>query len=222
MSMTLKRSRIKTLKDSWRDWTIYRSLKKNESMKSMIYSQPKGIFYGIIFSLIMWWIPIAGPATAGYIAGRSSGTPSKALVSTLVATSILMILTMMFLPFKTGVLSSIGNYLSSGVIAISGSKLVAYSGFLTDLYTSYGILKTLTIIMPGSLIILNVFGYAGGFISQIKRQEENYSAGYLKNRVGTAVVNRERKSKIDERKIIREFKDARNDDEDGVGDWTYL
>ncbi len=220
--MTLKRSRIRTIKDSWRDWTIYRSMKKNESMKSMIYSQPKGIFYGIIFSLIMWWIPIAGPAAAGYIAGRTSGTPSKAVISTLVATSILMILTMMFLPFRTGVLSSVGTYLSSGVIAVSGSKLVAYSGFITDLYTSYGILKTLTIIMPGSLIILNVFGYAGGFMSQIKRQEENYAAGYLKNSVGTSVANRGRSSNPDERKIIREFKDARNDSEDGVGDWTYL
>jgi hypothetical protein len=220
--MTLKRSRIKTIKDSWRDWTLYRSMKKNESMKSMIYSQPKGIFYGIIFSLLMWWIPIAGPAAAGYIAGRTSGTPSKAIISTLVATSILMILTMMFLPFRTGVLSSVGTYLSSGVIAVSGSKLVAYSGFLTDLYTSYGILKTLTIIMPGSLIILNVFGYAGGYMSQIKRQEENYSAGYLKKIVGTPLVKKEGSSNPDERKIIREFKDARNDSEDGVGDWTYL
>ena len=220
--MTFKRSRIKTMKDSWRDWTIYRSMKKNESMKSMIYSQPKGIFYGIIFSLLMWWIPIAGPAAAGYIAGRTSGTPSKAVISTLVATSILMILTMMFLPFRTGVLSSVGTYLSSGVIAVSGSKLVAYSGFLTDLYTSYGILKTLTIIMPGSLIILNVFGYAGGYMSQIKRQEENYSAGYLKNSVGSSLAKKEGSSNPDERKIIREFKDARNDSEDGVGDWTYL
>jgi len=220
--MTLKRSRIKTLKDSWRDWTIYRSMKKNESMKSMIYSQPKGIFYGIIFSLLMWWIPIAGPAAAGYIAGRTSGTPSKAVISTLVATSILMILTMMFLPFRTGILSSVGTYLSSGVIAVSGSKLFAYSGFITDIYTSYGILKTLTIIMPGSLIILNVFGYAGGFMSQIKRQEENYSVGYLKNAAGTTAANRGRSSNPDERKIIREFKDARNDSEDGVGDWTYL
>ena len=220
--MTLKRSRIKSMKDSWRDWTIYRTMKKNESMKSMIYSQPKGIFYGIVFSLLMWWIPIAGPAAAGYISGRTSGTPSKAVVSTLVATSILMILTMMFLPFRTGVLSSVGTYLSSGVIAVSGSKLVAYSGFLTDLYTSYGILKTLTIIMPGSLIILNVFGYAGGYMSQIKRQEENYSAGYLKNSVGASVAKKERTSNPDERKIIREFKDARNDSEDGVGDWTYL
>ncbi len=220
--MTLKRSRIKSMKDSWRDWTIYRTMKKNESMKSMIYSQPKGIFYGIVFSLLMWWIPIAGPAAAGYISGRTSGTPSKAVVSTLVATSILMILTMMFLPFRTGVLSSVGTYLSSGVIAVSGSKLFAYSGFLTDLYTSYGILKTLTIIMPGSLIILNVFGYAGGYMSQIKRQEENYSAGYLKNSVGASVAKKERTSNPDERKIIREFKDARNDSEDGVGDWTYL
>ena len=220
--MTLKRSRMKSMKDSWRDWTIYRAMKKNESMKSMIYSQPKGIFYGIVFSLLMWWIPIAGPAAAGYISGRTSGTPSKAVVSTLVATSILMILTMMFLPFRTGFLSSVGTYLSSGVIAVSGSKLVAYSGFLTDLYTSYGILKTLTIIMPGSLIILNVFGYAGGYMSQIKRQEENYSAGYLKNSVAASLAKKERTSNPGERKIIREFKDARNDNEEGVGDWTYL
>lgn len=220
--MTLKRSRIRNLKGSWRDWTIYRTMKKNENMKSMIYSQHKGIFYGIVFSILMWWIPIAGPAAAGYIAGRSSGTPSKAVISTMVATSVLMFLTMMFLPFRTGLLGSAGTYLSSGVIAVSGSKLVAYSGFLTDLYTSYGILKTLTIIMPGSLVILNIFGYAGGFMSQIKRQEENYSAGYLKNNLVLSQTGRERESSQDERKIIREFKDARNDSEEGVGDWSYL
>lgn len=222
MSMTLKRSRIKSLKASWRDWTIYRTMKKNESMKSMIYSQQKGIFYGIVFTLLMWWIPIAGPAAAGYIAGRSSGTPSKAIVSTMVATSVLMILTLMFLPFRTGILGSFGTYLSTGVIAASGSKLVAYSSFLTDLYTSYGILKTLTIIMPGSLIILNVFGYAGGFMSQIKRQEENYAAGYLKNNVVLPPQGKDRETNPDGRKIIREFKDAGSDREEGVGDWSYL
>ena len=40
--------------------------------------------------------------------------------------------------------------------------------------------------------------------------------------MGASVAKKERTSNPDERKIIREFKDARNDSEDGVGDWTYL
>ena len=50
------------------------SRQNKKSYDVSVYSQGKGIFYSLIFSIMLWWIPIAGPAIAGYLGGRKSGT----------------------------------------------------------------------------------------------------------------------------------------------------
>lgn len=220
--MTMKRSRLRSTKQRLRTWQIERGFKKNKRKSALVYSQSKGLLYSIVFSLLLWWIPIAGPAIAGYLSGRKSGSVGSALTSSLVATAIITFLTLSLLPFKSGVLAFFGGYLSTGIQSFSQSKLISFSNITTDLYTAYGIIRTFTIIIPSSLVTLNIFSYIGGFHSTLKAQEENFSHSYMTKSVEDKLVSFRNKPKVKlEKRVIREFNDGGNDEE-SVGGWSYL
>ena len=221
--MTSSRLSLGNLKESLKIRSLKKAYDKKDRKEILLYSQPKGIFYTILFSVMLWWIPIAGPSIAGYIGGRKSGDTVRAMTSSLVSTSVLVLITLSLAPFQTGILGGASTYFGSGVLTLSKSSLVAYSGLLTDLYTGYGLIKTLTLILPGSLILLNVFSYTGGFVSKFKQQEENLSYSYVQK----DVEDRTRSVKIVPRvpgygKILKQVSDGSEEEEDGVGGWSYL
>ncbi|MDS0257298.1 hypothetical protein ApAK_06390 [Thermoplasmatales archaeon AK] len=169
-------------------------LSKNANRSDItVYSQSKGLMYTIIFALLLWWIPIAGPSLAGYLGGRKSGNIHNALTSSLVTTSVIIIITLMIAPLKTGVLGGASQYFSTGVLQFSQSSLIAYSGVLADLYTAYGIIKTISIIIPGSILLLNRIRTARS-VPQVK----TYS------------------------KSLKQVTPGGDDDEDSSGSWSYL
>ena len=222
--MTWKKSRFDSVKEMFNRWQLEKYYARDNQKDILIYSQSKGIAYALVFSILLWWLPVAGPALAGYLAGRKSGTVTKAIFSSLIATSVIMLLTLSLLPFKEGVLSSFGTYLNTGVLALSQSKLVSSSNFLTDMYTSYGIIKTFSIIIPSSIITLNIFSYVGGFYTTLKTQEEKFSRDYMSRNVEDKIYSASRnRPKVQiERKKIREFNSGENDTDDGFNGWSYL
>ena len=221
--MTSKKLGLKNLRESLVRRGLERDYLKRNRKDVLIYSQAKGIYYSVLFSILLWWIPIAGPAIAGYIGGRKSGSTSKALTSSLISTSVILMITFMLAPFQTGIPGGANTYFSSGVLTLSQSRLIAYSGILTDMYTGYGLIKTFTIILPGSLLIMNIFGYTGGFISTFKRQEDGLSYSYISKNVDDRIRTIRSVPKVQaSRRLIREFTDGTNEEEDGVGGWSYL
>ena len=200
---------------------ISRNSRQNHDVT--VYSQGKGIFYSLIFSLTLWWIPVAGPAIAGYLGGRKSGSVGKALVSSFVSTAVIVLIIFSLSPFKGGFLGSTGTYFSTGVLQFSQSNLIAYSGILNDLYTSYGIIKTMALIMPGSVLLLNIFSFTGGFYSNFKMQEENLSHSFMQKDVeGRLNSVRKAPSVRIEPRTIKEYTDGTDDDSEYGGSWSYL
>ncbi|MFG1449274.1 MAG: hypothetical protein AAE983_01360 [Thermoplasmataceae archaeon] len=199
------------------------SRQNKKSYDVSVYSQGKGIFYSLIFSMMLWWIPVAGPAIAGYLGGRKSGTMGKALVSSFVSTAVIIMITLALSPFKTGVLGSTGTYFSTGFLQFSQSNLIAYTGVLNDLYTTYGIIKTLAIIMPGSILLLNIFSFTGGFYSNMKMQEENLSHSFMQKDVENRLSSIRKVPSVKlESRTIKEFNDGSDDDSEYGGSWSYL
>ncbi|HLH86334.1 MAG TPA: hypothetical protein VKU79_05675 [Thermoplasmataceae archaeon] len=199
-------------------------LSKNANRSDItVYSQSKGLMYTIIFALLLWWIPIAGPSLAGYLGGRKSGNIHNALTSSLVTTSVIIIITLMIAPLKTGVLGGASQYFSTGVLQFSQSSLIAYSGVLADLYTAYGIIKTISIIIPGSILLFNIFSFAGGYVSDFKTQEENLSYSFMnkdiEERIRTARSVPQVKTYS---KSLKQVTPGGDDDEDSSGSWSYL
>lgn len=222
-AMTASRLSLDNLRESIKVKSLQNAYSKRDKRDILIYSQSKGLFYTILFSLMLWWIPIAGPAIAGYIGGRKSGDTAKALTSSLVATSLLVMITLLLAPFQSGFLGGASTYFGKGVLTLSHSSLIAYSGLLTDLYTGYGLVKTFSLIIPGSLVLLNVFSFTGGFISKFKSQEDNLSLSFVRK----DVEDRSRTVKAVPRipgygKTIKSISDGTEEDDDGVGGWSYL
>jgi hypothetical protein len=222
--MTVPRSRFERFKNRLFGLELERiSRTGKKSHDVTVYSQSKGILYSVIFSLLLWWIPVAGPSIAGYLGGRKSGTVGKALVSGFVSTAIIVLVTFALSPFKGGVLGASGTYFSTGMLQFSQSNLIAFSGILNDLYTSYGIIKTFAIIMPGSLLLLNIFSFTGGYYSNFKMQEENLSHSFMQRDVeGRMNSIRKVPSVKLERRTIKEFTDGTDDDSEYGGSWSYL
>jgi len=187
-----------------------------------IYSQSAGIAYGIFFGILLWWIPIAGPSIAGYLSGRKSGKPSAALISSLVSSAVIMFLALLFAPWTSGPLAAAGAYFSTGVLHLSSSGFIV-NGFLGGVYSSYAFVKSFALILPGSLVLLNVFSLVGGAQSELKVSEKAMSVIYAKRRMNN---NFRRVPRVRlERKPIKEFNDARvveEDEEETSKGWTYL
>lgn len=218
-----KKSKFESLRERLTDWQLNRGYNKAHEKHPLVYSQRAGIMYSLIFSMLLWWIPVAGPAIAGYLSGRKAGSVSKALSANLISTSVIILLTLSLVPFSSGFLGFAGSYLSSGVLTLSQSQLVSTSNILTDMYTGYGLVRTFAIIIPSSIITLLTFSYVGGFQSSLKTQEEHFSKSYLARDVDEKVIARSRnKPTVQVVKSIKEYQGAGDDSEDSYGGWSYL
>ncbi len=171
--------------ESFKDRMVNRrvaKLREAETKKlAGLYSYRKGLFYSIVLTFMLWWIPILGPAVAGYVSGRRSGDPYKALQASLVTVALIVLMTFALLPFTSGPLSTWATYLNDGVLTLSSSRLVAASNILQDMYSTYGLVKTFAIILPGSLLTLLAFSYVGGSVSYLKISEEKIGLSYTRN-----------------------------------------
>ena len=57
-----------------------------------IYSVRAAAVFCTVLSLTLWWIPILGPAVAGYVCGRKTGSMTQALVCSVMVGASIMIL----------------------------------------------------------------------------------------------------------------------------------
>lgn len=149
----------------------YKPVRLGDRGRRSPYSPGIGAIYTFVFAIALWWIPVAGPAIAGYMSGRKAGRSSTALQTSLIAAAVMIFLTFALLPIKGGVLGLMGSYLSSGVAALAQSPLTSSSSLFTDLYTGYGLLRTFALVVPSSLVTLVIFSYVGGTYSEFKGQE---------------------------------------------------
>lgn len=206
-----KRSVWEEITEKIRLKSIFRLDRKRQKKTSLSYSQSKGIAYALLFSILLWWIPVAGPGIAGYLAGRKSGSIGKSLMSALVADALITFAMVSLAPFTSGPLGDVSAYLRNGVVTASTSSLFIVSNFATDLNTYYGFVKTIAVILPSAIATLTIFSYVGGFVSSMKIAEENFNYGYVSNTAGASSWKRP-KVEIRERGVTPFTADRRDDD----------
>jgi hypothetical protein len=212
-----KRSIFEEISERIRVKSIFRLDKKKQKKASLNYSQSKGIMYALIFSMLLWWIPIAGPGIAGYMSGRKSGSIGKSLMSALVADALITFVMVSLAPFTSGPFGVMSSYLRSGIVTVSGSSIFVVSNFATDLNTYYGFVKTIAVVLPSAILTLTIFSYVGGFVSTMKLSEENFNYSFVKNEAGTSSW---RKPKVElQERTITPFTGDRRDDDSAIG-WS--
>ena len=147
-------------------------VKEEISNEKNVYSLYSGFAYMLLFSVILWWLPVAGPALAGYLGGRKSGNMRNGFISSLAVSGLFVIIAVLLYPFRTGALGITEKYVGYGVLPLSTSGVVSISNFATYLYSYAGVIYTFFIIVPSSIAILIAFSLTGGFVSSLKNGEE--------------------------------------------------
>ncbi len=181
----------------------------------------KGFLVSIISIAFLWWIPIVGPLMAGYVTGRQSGNAKNALMVSLIMSAMVTFVSLYMISSSIQSMSFVGHYLSDGIYAFSGSALASTSNLIVYTQTFNGVLVSMGMILPSSLIIFNSCSFLGGTISKTAVEERgrplrsslgNYTPNQLDNlprsngRSGTRVL----------------YEDANFDDEDDIDSYARV
>ncbi len=127
----------------------------------------RGAFWITLLSLLLWWVPVLGPAVAGYVGGRKAGTPLRGAVAALIPISIAF-----------GALALLSSTTSAVPAAVRNLVEAGYTGVLGSLPFDFPVLGyvlgNLAAIMkagPDALFSVLAFALVGGVVSQMKIQE---------------------------------------------------
>lgn len=141
----------------------------NQSAEGKEYSKPyssgRALAGGFLLSAMLWWIPILGPATAGFYTGRRSGSFMKGLITSVLAGGILFF-----------AVSATSHYILGSTEfhnAVAGSAF----GFLAE-YVVWAEMYLESFFHAGTMDIakipfgiLVIFGGVGGSFSALHRRE---------------------------------------------------
>jgi hypothetical protein len=81
----------------------------------------------------------------------------------------------------------------------------------------------ITFFAPGSILLLNIFSFTGGFYSNLKMQEDNLSHSFMQKDVENRLSSVKKIPSVKlESRTIKEFNDGSDDDSEYGGSWSYL
>lgn len=135
------------------------------------YDPKSGLFFTVLLSLILWWIPYLGQMIPGFVGGRRAGSIKNSLVVSLLASLILIVstavisglLSLLFADGNTGFINMFGG-MSNGIIA----GIYDFTMYLASFATIGG---GSLYVNTGAFAMLIAFGVIGGVMSDQARKE---------------------------------------------------
>lgn len=135
----------------------------------------------LILSVLLWWIQPAGPMIAGYVGGRRSGAPWKAVLAALLPVLIILIANYSYahnvaarqIDFVASLPVAVGDGVASILPFLGPYKdfLIGYmQSFVDALRTTFGMGTN------GYLMVI-LFAYIGGLIGEQARRELAFRSG---------------------------------------------
>ena len=129
------------------------------------YSSGRAVAGGFTLSAMLWWIPIIGPAVAGFYAGRRSGSFWKGIATSAIAGGLLF-----------AAVYAVSHYIlgSAGFHdALAESAIGALAGYLVwaEMYLDYFFVAGTTELILRPFGVMIVFGAVGGSFSALHRRE---------------------------------------------------
>jgi hypothetical protein len=140
-------------------------IKKAESYNFKTYDVRIAAIMCMFLSAVLWWIPILGPAVAGYVCGRKSGSMTKGAICALLVGALIVFVAWGLSQF---VLSA-GGYPEVPADE-AASNLGGISGLIGAYLTAFFIPGTSSLALS-KLGLVAVFGLVGGILSRQIRKE---------------------------------------------------
>ncbi|AIZ57147.1 hypothetical protein Mpt1_c12850 [Candidatus Methanoplasma termitum] len=144
---------------------VSRSLKKIFDTDNEVYSTRMAFVFCLVISVLLWWIPVFGPAVAGYVCGRKTGSMVKGLICSLIAGALLLLIIwgLSSLVLRHGGYPGIpANEAAASLTGIVGATASYLKTFFVDGTSNLDLM---------GLGVVTVFGGVGGILSRQARKE---------------------------------------------------
>lgn len=132
------------------------------------YGIIRGMTWTVILSMLLFWLPIVGPATAGYVGGRKAGGPLRAVIAVMIPAMVMFVI---FMAVSESVDMVPAGTVSGVDLNLDGmADLPAQAvPLLGGLEQSMGAWVASP---PDVLFIMVAFAIVGGALSTLRRREE--------------------------------------------------
>ncbi|MCK5251736.1 MAG: hypothetical protein KAQ96_02255 [Thermoplasmata archaeon] len=132
------------------------------------YGIVRGMTWTVILSALLFWLPVVGPAIAGYVGGRKAGGPLRAIIAVLIPAMVLFVIlaaaseSMDMVP--TGMVSGVS--FDPEALADMPAQTIPLVAGLQQSIDSWAATP------PDVMFIMIVFAIVGGALSSLRRREE--------------------------------------------------
>jgi hypothetical protein len=132
------------------------------------YGILRGMLWTVVLGALLFWLPLVGPATAGYVGGRKAGGPLRAIAAVAIPAAVLLI-GLAFLSSQFGIVPS-ANAIPQDFTYGPLADLQAYS--LPIIASIQSSVELWVASPPEAFFIMGVFALVGGVLSELRRREE--------------------------------------------------
>lgn len=146
-------------------YTLRQTLKRSIDVDNEVYSTRMAFVICMVLSAMLWWIPMLGPAVAGYVCGRKTGSMMKGFLCSLMSGIVILAIVWVL---------SIAVLGHGGYPEIPADQAAASLTGIVGATASY--LQTFFVGGTSSLDMMNLgivamFGIVGGILSRQIRME---------------------------------------------------
>lgn len=137
-----------------------------------------GVKYVTILSVLLWWLPAVGQMIAGYVGGRRTGAPWKAVIAALVPLAIIFGAAYAVEHGYVGMKSEVMSAMPANLAQEVGNRIPAlgpYVGFVLDYLAAFvGAMRTTLQMGTNGYLVTIIFAYIGGVMAEQARRETGY------------------------------------------------
>ncbi len=151
------------------------------------YDILKGVEYGLLVALLLWWLPLISAIFVGYVAGRKAGGPAKGMTAASIVSTIIMLFVLL---------------VQYNIIVVPASLIKILYGNLISYASTYGIigfaetLASMMVFRPPVFVITVIFGLIGGIVS-MEAEYRRYKPKKLPRKVSKEeLIKRSVESKV--------------------------
>lgn len=147
------------------NYTLRQTLKRALDVDNEVYSTRMATVFCLILSAFLWWIPILGPAVAGYVCGRKTGSMVKGILCSLVSGVVILLIvwgSSMLVLGHGGYPEIPADEAAASLTGIVGAAASYLQTFFVEGTSTLNFMN---------LGIVTVFGAVGGILSRQMRKE---------------------------------------------------
>jgi hypothetical protein len=132
------------------------------------YGIVRGMTWTVILSALLFWLPLVGPAVAGYVGGRKAGGPLRGVIAVIIPALVMFVLfsavheSMDLLP--TAMVSGV-SFDAENIADLPARSIPLVAGLQQSI-------DAFMAAPPDVMFIMVVFAIAGGALSSLRRREE--------------------------------------------------